>query len=104
MIVKLSTRSVVVLDADDCLRLSVLADDELDVEAALRHTGLGTVDPAGQALLDVDRLHDLAAAEASADDWESSWQTMVAYAATKGWVSADGRSLTAHVETEQHAP
>jgi hypothetical protein len=104
MIVQVTPAGVSVHDADDCTRLSVdtaLAGAEL--EAALRAHGAG--ERAGGAhgggddlLLDVAALHERARAAASAPDWESRWTAMIDYATRKGWLSADGTAVRAHVE------
>lgn len=85
-------------EADDCARLNVetlLEGAELD--AALRAEGLGSLAADG-ADLEVDALHARAAAQAGAPDWESRWAAMLEYARGRGWVSADGRTVRAHVE------
>jgi hypothetical protein len=66
--------------------------------AELRRAGLGELFDDGSVQLDVAALHDLAEAGATLADWEAGWRPMIAYATGKGWVSADGRSVRAHVE------
>ncbi|SFO23308.1 hypothetical protein SAMN05216207_103828 [Pseudonocardia ammonioxydans] len=100
MIIELTTDGAAVVAADDCTRLHVatgLAPDEVD--AALRRSGIGSLDAGGRAVLDLDVLHDRAAAAATTRDWGERWQAMVDYARAEGWVSADDRFVRAHVES-----
>lgn len=98
MIVRVRAGAASVEDADDCARLHV--ESTLDREAvarALAETGTGTLTADGDVLLDLGALHDRARAAATAADWEDRWQAMVGYAARKGWLSADGHGVQAHL-------
>jgi len=98
VIVELGREAAIVRDADDCTRLSVATDlAGADLDAALATTGTGTRDGSA-VLLGVPVLHDRARAAASAPDWESRWSAMIDYAAGKGWLSADGSAVQAHLE------
>ena len=86
-------------EPDDCRRLHVATDlPPADVDAALRGTGIGRLGDTGDALLDVAELHSRARAVATAQSWDADWTAMIGYATTKGWVSDDGATVTAHVE------
>jgi hypothetical protein len=61
--------------------------------AALAAAGLGAVD-GDHAWLDASALR--AAGDGSAD-WSSGFDAMLAYAASKGWASADGTRVQAHI-------
>lgn len=98
MMVDLTSSPGRVREPDDLKRLHVLAPAALDVDRALRASGLGSQDTGGRVLLDVAALRAAAQALASAPDWAEGWDAMVAYAGTKGWLSADGAALFAHVE------
>ena len=100
MIVELGADGAVVREPDDCISLSVAtALTGTDLDAALHTSGTGTRSADGDSvLLDVSVLHDRARAGASAPDWESRWTAMIEYAARKGWLSADGSAVQAHVE------
>ncbi|GEL17264.1 hypothetical protein [Pseudonocardia asaccharolytica] len=50
------------------------------------------------ALLDVEVLHARARAAARASDWDAQWRAMIDYAGRKGWLSAGGRTVQAHIE------
>jgi hypothetical protein len=92
--------TVTVHEADDCRRLH-LAVDGLDTEAAgaaLRRAGTGELVDDGNARLDVAALRALAEPLATAPDWPQQWDAMLAYAATKGWLSPDARTVGVHVE------
>ena len=98
MIVRLTAAGAVVLDADDCTALHL--ETELQggkLRAALATTDTGAVH-GDDVLLDLAVLRSRAKLVATADDWGQRWSTMVEYARTKGWLSADGRSVHVHVE------
>ncbi|GAA4658684.1 hypothetical protein [Amycolatopsis dongchuanensis] len=99
MIVRLTRTDALVAEADDCARLHVgttLAPDEVD--AALRATGTGRLAEDGNALLDLRTLHARARSAAASADWADRWEAMIAYARKKGWITADGTAVQAHVE------
>ena len=99
MIVELTADAATVAEADDCTRLHVATALPRDqVDAALRGTGTGSLDDAGDAVLDLPVLHERAQALATAPDWDDRWSKMIGYARSKGWVSADDGSVQAHVE------
>ena len=83
-------------DASDLGRLDVeLADigEEL-ASAALSDAGLGEVRE-GYAWLDVDALRAAAVSQSGASSG-TAFDDMVRYAASRGWVSPDGRAVRAH--------
>ncbi|CND73545.1 Uncharacterised protein [Mycobacterium tuberculosis] len=99
MIVQLTRTTAIVAEADDCARLHVsttVASDEVDT--ALRATSTGRLAQDGNALLDLQTLHARARSAASSADWEDRWGTMIGYARKKGWITADGTAVQAHVE------
>jgi hypothetical protein len=100
MIVELTAAGFSVRDADDCTRLSVsTALPGEQVDAALARSGAGIGSPGeSDVLLDVASLYRRAQASASVADWESRWTAMIGYAASRGWLSADGSAVRAHVE------
>ncbi len=61
--------------------------------AALAAAGLGTVD-GDHAWLDVSALR---AAGDGSPEWAAGFDAMLAYAASKGWASADGSRVQAHI-------
>jgi hypothetical protein len=61
--------------------------------------GLGSVDEDGaHAWLKLDGVRVLAGDLADSASWSESFDGMVAYAASKGWLSPDGESIRAHIE------
>ncbi|MFC4949848.1 hypothetical protein [Pseudonocardia sp. GCM10023141] len=99
MIVRIAAAGAVVLDADDCTRLHVETD--LDVEAlakALAETGSGTPADAESVWLDVGVLRSRAQLLVDAPDWPQRWEAMIGYAQRKGWLSPDGHSVQAHIQ------
>lgn len=98
MLVDVTSEPAEVREVDDLKRLHVLAPEGLDVDRALRASGLGSQDPDGRVLLDIRALRAAALALASGPRWPEGWDAMVAYAASKGWLADDGSALVAHVE------
>jgi hypothetical protein len=91
--------SAAVHEADDCTSLDVrvTAAERDSLDATLRAARLGSWDGGAETDLDLVRLQDLARRAATLPDWSARWETMIGYATTKGWVSADGRTVRAHV-------
>lgn len=98
MIVDLSAVPATVREAGDLKGLHVVAPKALDVDRALRAAGLGSGGSDDRVLLGVEALRSAAEAVGARPGWAAEWDAMVAYAATKGWVTEDGSSLVAHVE------
>ncbi len=104
---------VTVAEPDDCTRLHVQAPEGLsasDADGVLRGAGLTGGPPADgeQLWLDVAALRTAAlravtpgeTAEPVGDGWAGRFDTMLAYATSKGWCDADGRYVAAHIERE----
>jgi hypothetical protein len=91
--------SAAVHEADDCtsLELRIEASDRAGVTDALISAGLGRWDGGSEVDLNVQGLHALAHARATAPDWEQRWAAMLAYADRSGWLAADGSTVRAHV-------
>jgi hypothetical protein len=90
-----------VVDVDNLTRLHLAFGEVTDEEAAevLERSGLGRMQDADTAFLDVAALRAAAEPLATAPDWASRWDAMVAGAGDKGWLSDDGASLQVHVES-----
>ncbi|RBY93907.1 hypothetical protein DQ244_00585 [Blastococcus sp. TBT05-19] len=90
-----------VVDVDDLGRLHLALGVVTDEEAAqaLERAGLGRLQDADTAFLDVAALRAAAEPRATAPDWVTRWDAMVAAARAKGWLSADGSALQVHVES-----
>lgn len=86
-----------VCDADNLRELLVKTHgvDENQVGAALAASGLGSVEDE-HAWLPVEALKS--AGEGLGPEWDEGFEGMLAYAASRGWLSADGRALRAHLE------
>jgi hypothetical protein len=99
VIVRLSAEGAVVREADELGRLHLETDLDADaLRSALKTTGTGELVDVDTALLDVAVLRSRAALLAEAPDWAERWADMIAYAARKGWLSEDGRSVQVHVQ------
>jgi hypothetical protein len=90
---------VQVHDADDCgsldIRVAAAARSQLD--RTLRDAELGRWAGGPDAELNVVGLRDAAGAAGVGADWGERWDSMLAYARAKGWLSADGSHLAAHL-------
>lgn len=87
-------------DADDCSRFSVAAPGLTITHAAqvLSDAGAGAAaEQTGHLLVSVDAVRSAAEGRVPAD-WAGRFDAMLAYAAGKGWLSADGTAIVAHVE------
>jgi hypothetical protein len=100
MFVEIRKGDASVHDATDLKSLSVRVDEGADLAAGLRGLGEAAEDGAHAWLL-VDALKVAAAATVPKDErveWSTGFDGMIAYATSKGWTSADGRSVRAHIE------
>ena len=90
-----------VVDIDNLTRLHLALGVVTDEEAseALESAGLGRLQDADTALLDVAALRAAAEPRAGAADWPSQWDRMVAHARSEGRLSEDGARLRVDVET-----
>ena len=88
-----------VVQIDDLTSLHLALGQVTDDEAAevLQRSGLGRLQDADTAFLDVAALHAAAQPRASAANWQTQWDAMLATARSKGWLSGDGASLQVHV-------
>lgn len=104
MYFRISNTSVELVDPDDvtafhAVRPVGLGQDEL-VEVA-RKNDLGEVLPDGSHLMvPLGTVRRMATGRVG-PGWERDFESMIAYAARKGWLSDDGTRVRAHVETEQ---
>jgi hypothetical protein len=90
-----------VVDIDDLGRLHLALGEVTDEEASevLERAGLGRIQDGDTAFLDAAALRAAAEPRATAPDWSTRWDAMVAAARSKGWVSDDGATLQVQVES-----
>lgn len=90
-----------VVDVDNLSRLHLALGEVTDEEASavLERAGLGRIQDATTAFLDVAAVRAAAEGQATAPDWPDRWEAMVAGAREKGWTADDGTSLQVHVES-----
>jgi hypothetical protein len=109
LIVELPAGTVSLAGPDDFSRFAVrvhsparVGEEADDLGAALARTGAGRQLEDGDVAVPPDALRRLARAAAGtdgsplADEWESAFAAMVAYADAHGWVESDG-AIRAHV-------
>jgi hypothetical protein len=100
MFVEIRDGAASVHDAADLKSLSVRVDPDGDLAAGL--AGLGSpADDGAHAWLLIDALKAASVATLPTDqrsEWSTGFDGMIAYATSKGWTSADGRSVRAHIE------
>ncbi len=90
-----------VVDVDNLTALHLALGEVTDEEASeiLERSGLGRIRDADIAFLDTAALRAAAEPRATAADWSTRWDAMIAYARTQGWLSDDGASVQVHVES-----
>ena len=85
------------VEPDDFRRFSVAVEGEGDLEGVVEQFGIGRLRPDGaHVVIDLAALRALAG-PAATGEWDEDLAGMVAYAAGKGWVDADG-GVVAHIE------
>jgi hypothetical protein len=93
VIVRAETDAVVVQEAEDLRSLSIVLADN--------HTVLGQVgtrdDDGEHVWLRISELRRLAG-EGQPPEWGDGFDAMIGYAASKGWLDADGASVRVHVD------
>ena len=90
-----------VVDVNNLTSLHLALGEVTDEEASeiLERSGLGRLQDADIAFLDTAALRAAAELRATAADWSTRWDAMIAYARTQGWLSDDGASVQVHVES-----
>jgi 2,5-diketo-D-gluconate reductase A len=91
-------------EPEDLGAFSVVASgSDQDVADALSALGDGGgADADGHVVVRIDAVRRLAAGQVGAD-WDEQFDGMIAYAAKKGWVTADGDAILAHVDRDPAA-
>ncbi len=98
MYVAVHRAGISVEEPDDCTSLEVRVDEGGDLEVGLASAALGTpIDDGEHVALRLTELRSLCERESVGTDWPQRWDAMIAYAESKGWVSADGATVRAHV-------
>jgi len=99
MYVAVTAAGVSVGAADDCTSLDVRTAPNLrsSLDEALRHARLGQWDGGDEAGLQVAELRRRAVADGVSASWAQRWDGMISYAGRRGWLSADGATVRAHV-------
>ena len=89
---------------DDCTSLDVRTAPEFrsSLDEALRQAGLGRWDGGAEADLQVAELRRRAVAAGVSAGWARRWDGMIGYAGHRGWLSADGATVRAHVVDLPH--
>jgi hypothetical protein len=85
-------------EADDLTRLWVAVQPGIRPEDLTRHVALewsGTID-SEHAWISIERLRTLGYSSDSA--WVERFDAVIAYAASREWVSSDGRLVRAHLQ------
>jgi hypothetical protein len=89
--------AVALVDPGDCTAFAVrVRGDGAGLGGALEAAGVGRTD-GDEALIEVDAVRRMAAGRVG-EGWDGDLAAMLDYAATKGWIADDGRSIRAHVE------
>jgi hypothetical protein len=90
-----------VVDVDNLTALHLALGEVTDEEASevLERSGLGRIKDEDTAFLDAAALRAAAEPRATAADWPTRWDAMIAYARSKGRLSDDGASVQVRVES-----
>jgi hypothetical protein len=90
-----------VVDVDNLTALHLALGEVTDEEASevLERSGLGRIKDADIAFLDTAALRAAAEPRATAADWASRWDAMIAAARAQGRLSDDGANLQVRVES-----
>jgi len=90
-----------VVDVDNLTALHLALGEVTDEEASevLERAGLGRITDADTAFLDTAALRAAAEPRATAADWATRWDAMIASARTKGRLSDDGANVQVRVES-----
>jgi len=90
--------AVELLDADNFREFSVVASADLDAATLADGAAqVGRAEGDDHVFVDRAKLVALAGASAESEEWQKSFEGMVGYADSKGWVDADG-AIRAHIE------
>ena len=102
MKIKVASQTVTVLEPEDLGRFEVVtALTESALGDALTSSGWGTAsDQPGHAYISVQAIRNGIGAAAT-KEWESRFQGMLAYAASKGWMNADEIMILGHIEPDE---
>ena len=90
-----------VVDVENLTALHLALGEVTDEEASevLERSGLGRIKDADIAFLDTAALRAAAEPRATAADWASRWDAMIAAARAQGRLSEDGANLQVRVES-----
>ena len=98
MIVTVTSTGATLAEPDDLRRFHVEAPTEMSDEAidlALSESAAGRLESARQAAINVAWIR--ASAADVTEDWEARFSGMLDFAATKGWMTADGDAVNGHL-------
>lgn len=97
MWIEITAHEVVLADTGDFMRFHVAAPADMSMDrldAELRASGWGRVEGERAAIsIRVLRSHGVAS-----PSWLTGFNSMVEFAASRGWVTADANFLLAHIE------
>ena len=93
-------RGPLLLEPENFKAFKLVCADRVEPEALAAALGalVELDDDGAHAWLSIAGLRDLAGPLAADDEWMTSFDGMVGYAASKGWLSPDGSAIRAHVE------
>jgi len=98
MVIVIEGLHVRVDSPDDFTQFYISASKGDDVGAVLYGNGFGYSNSESEhAMVSTDAIRAAVAGNV-AHGWEDGFQGMLAYAAQKGWLEDDGKSVRAHIE------
>ena len=104
MYFRINNESVELVEPDDVRSFHAVRPVELaqgELAEIVRRQDLGEVLPDGAHLMvPLETVRRMAAGRVG-PGWQQDFESMIAYAGRKGWLSDDGTRVRAHLETEQ---
>ena len=98
MIIDIADTAVTLTDPDDCGRFHVRVPAALPVvalAAVLAGADAGRLTGPDQVAVNVGWLRS--SAHDVASDWDDRFEKMLAFAGSKGWLTADGAAVLGHI-------
>lgn len=85
-------------EPDDFKSFKVVSHGVATEDRARALDGVGRLEDSDHAYLSIPSVLELAGARADDPEWRASFDGMVTYASSKGWLDADGGAIRAHWE------
>ena len=98
MLIRITAEGVAVEDIEVLDRLSAVVAPGVEAGDALRSAGAGDLVDDDHIRVHTAFVRAAAVDAAVGEEWDARFSSMLAYAATKGWVHEQPEGLIAHIE------